>query len=224
VSRNKRKKNKPKIPQSGNKKVKGEDPRTSELIDGLKGVAIDWIEKPNLYLKTVYSIIWLYFIIRVFITDIDLNIATSYFSIDNSTYVIGRALLIALILMVYWQIMGTKEIIKYSILFFVFPFHPIGFKIAKFFVWRVPKYLIKKEDYYFIYSYIDVIISCIVHIKNRLTFLILFCIGIFLLTKLNGIYLYVPILIFVVLQISHIIKRYRETFSPIKVFQMKVVN
>ena len=168
------------------------------------------------------AIIWLYYITRVFLTDVDLSFFTQHFSINKGTYILGRFLLISSLLLLYWQVVGNKKTLKNLIILGIFPFYPVLFKIGKYFTWIIPKYLLKRKDSYIVYVYIDTIISNIVNIKIKLIKILVLLIGIFVLNNTIGNWLYISIGLFSILQLAHLYKRYNETFSPLKVFQMKV--
>ena len=114
-----------------NKGLENLDPRTSKLIAGLINTALQWIEKPDRVLNFVFGITWIYIFFRLFITDIDLEIFTKFENVNPSTYITGRILLFLVFISLYWNILGTKQFLKNSLLFILFPIFPVGFKFIK---------------------------------------------------------------------------------------------
>lgn len=205
-------------------KPKLEGKKDSELLHNIKEIGLDWIENPHTLTKTIYALIWLYFFIRVFITDLDLCIVQSFVQINDRTYVFGRALIFSSFILIYWHFTGNKKTIKNLFLLLFYPIYPVFFNIAKYFTWTIPKLLLNRKDSYIIYAYIDTLITNIVNIKTRLIKLLLLLIGIFILYNFTGYWLYTSLSFFCIIQLSHLYKRYNETFSPLKVFQMEVAQ
>jgi len=204
------------------KGLKALDPRTSKLITGLINIAFQWIEKPDKVLNFAFGITWIYIFIRVFITDIDLELFSKLENVTPSTYITGRILFFLAFIALYWNTLGTKQFLKDSLLFLLFPIFPVAFKLIKFITWTIPKYLVTKQDIYTAFYYIDSIIINIVQSKTRTTIFTFFLISIFLMIKLQDLSLSIPITIFIALQLYHLKRRYDETFSPIKVFQLQI--
>ena len=172
----------------------------------------------------VFGIIWSYFLVRIFVTDIDYTLALEFTDIRRSTYIVGRFLLISTLIITYWISSGNKHFLKNVILLIAFPVFPIGFYVIKYIIWELPKYLLKKNSYYFLYTYIDAIITFIVKFKSKTIEIFVFINAVFLMKVLTGNYLYIVVCVFVIIMANHIYKRYKEAFSPIKVFQLQLIN
>ncbi|WP_236977359.1 hypothetical protein [Membranihabitans maritimus] len=219
----KRKASKNYIPKSKRQQPKQNDLKL-EFLDYYKQHLSNWFEKPNLKLITLFAFIYLYFIIRIVFTDIDFYLASRLFNISRGSYVTGRLLLVFSIISIYWLRSGNKRLIKNFILLVVYPFYPVLFKILKNLIWDLPKKLIRRNNFYFLFLYFDSLISLVVKLKYKVISVLFFLNAIFFMTVLKGHYLLIPIALFLVILFRHLHRRYKETFSPIKVFQLQVQN
>lgn len=172
--------------------------------------------------RLLFGVIWFYFIIRVFITDIDLLLTYKYLSLTPSVYITLRILLTSLIILFIWIKAGNIRFWKNVGSFILYPIYPGATSIVKTLFWSVPKEMIDRKWQSLLYNYIDWTISFFVKFKYTLSKFILFLLAFILLFSLESYFLIIPILIFIILQVAHLYRRYKETFEPIRVFQIKL--
>jgi hypothetical protein len=170
----------------------------------------------------LFFFFWLYLLIRLFITDIDLLLATRL-GIQNSRLFISlRFISLLIIFFLIWIYIGNKRFWKNVGLFVLFPIYPGGWIFVQGICGNLPEFLLAKNLHFTLYSYIELIINFIFEFKRTMLKILVFILAFIVLFNLNSYWLLISIVIFSFLQISHIIKRFRQTFEPIKVFRIKI--
>ena len=170
----------------------------------------------------LFFLAWLYLIVRVFFTDIDLLIAREMGLNNTILYLILRVLVISSLIIILWLKIGNLKFWKNIGFFFLFPIYPALWLVAKKMLWSIPIYLYKADFQLLLYFYLDSIIDFFVdfkHIFLRNTLLVLAFVGVF---TFNEYWVIIPILFFGMLLIMHLIQRLKQTFSPIKLFRLNL--
>lgn len=163
---------------------------------------------------------WLYVLIRLFITDIDLLVAENLGIQNVPLFVTLRLLILLIIFFLIWKTIGNKRFWKNIGLFFLFPIYPVGWVLTKGFAFYLPGFLLYSNLHFTLYSYIELIITFIVDFKKTSLKILLFVLAFIILFNLDSYWLIFPIIIFSFLQLNHIHKRYKQTFEPIKIFRI----
>lgn len=165
---------------------------------------------------------WLYILSSIFVTNIDTIIVSEYNIISTTKYITFKFLILLFLLALTWLIIGNKRFWKNIGLFFLFPLYPGFWVLIKNFLWKIPKLLFKRKWHVLLYYYIELLISFFVEIKINIIKLSLFILSILFMYNLSLNWLYIPIVLFIILQTIHIVARFKETFSPLKIFKMPV--
>lgn len=169
----------------------------------------------------LFIFIWLYFLIKVFITDFDLLIAKSL-GIQNITlFIIVRFLSFIIVLFLLWQRFGNKRFWKNLGLFFLFPIYPVLKYFVQFFILYLPNLLISAKLHFLFYSYAEFSIYFISKFKATSLKIFSFVLAFVLLYNLDSIWLIISIIIFISLQIDHLHLRYEQAFGPIRILRIK---
>ncbi len=169
-----------------------------------------------------FLFIWLYFSLRLFITDIDLRLSIKHFNTDEHKYILFRFFLIWLLLLGTWIAIGNKRFWKNIGLIALFPFYPILFSLAKFFIWKLPENLIKYKKYYLLLAYIDTLILFLVKFKSTLFWSIFFVLSVMGMVSLQSYWLIIPGLGFLLLLLRIVFNNYNEISEPVRLFQINV--
>ena len=150
-------------------------------------------------------------------------IILSFFPIQVSPiYILVKLISINLILFLVWLKIGNIRFWKNIGLFFVYPFYPLAWKLIVRLIWKTPKKLIRKKRFVALYYYIETLVDFVLSFKSKVVISLLFVLGITLLIVSKGYWYLIPIIIFSFLQIAHLIKRFNQTFSPLKVFKISI--
>jgi ABC-type multidrug transport system fused ATPase/permease subunit len=180
-------------------------------------------KKKNKNLKNaLFTIIWLYFLSRLIITDFDLLVANHYLHINPILYSSLRILFISLFILVVWMRIGNKRFWKNFGLFLLFPIYPGLYNVLKTLLWTIPSKLIKHKKTATLYNYIEWYFDFFFHFKRKMAIGIIFLLSFISLYSLGSQLMVIPIILFSFLQISHLRRRYNETYEPIKIFQLKL--
>jgi len=178
--------------------------------------------KKRKWKSLLFFFIWVYFLISVFITDLGTLMVLNYKITNINTYIIFRLLFIVLLLLSTWILIGNKRFWKNVGLFFLFPIYPGLWIIFKNFGWKLPKFLLVHKWHLLLYYYIELAISFFVKFKFILFRIALFILGFFSLFKLKKLWLLIPMIIFASLQMFHLVRRFKEAFSSLKIFKMSI--
>jgi len=172
--------------------------------------------------NTIFFFVWLYILTSIFFTSID-SIILSFFLIQLSlAYILIKFLCIGMIFFLIWLKIGNLRFWKNIGLFFAYPFYPLAWKLIVRLIWKTPKRLIKKKRFVALYYYLETLVDFFYSFKRKIISGLLFILGIILLVVSEG-YLYlIPIFIFSLLQVAHLVKRFNQTFSPLKVFKISL--
>ena len=171
----------------------------------------------------IFFFVWLYWIVRFFITDIDLLIITKYSIFGVGEYLVGRLLISFIFLFIVWKSLGNKRFWKNFGLLLAFPVYPGFWTFFKTMSWKIPNFLINNRLNYLLYLYAESTVTLFVKFKTVLLNFFLF-ITAFLITiyATNELLLTFGIILLLLLQFLHLKKRVNELFGPIKIFQMEL--
>lgn len=172
--------------------------------------------------KTSFLVIWLYFILRFFITDIDGFFFPEKMNISSKIYILLRLLICSGLILLIWLYLGNKRFWKNVGLFFLFPIYPIGWTLVKNSFWDFPNFAFRYKLDFLLFSYFDAIISLLVRFKITLLKWIGFITATVLMISFDNEVLYFSIALFSILQLSHLYKRWLELFGPVKLFQINL--
>lgn len=184
------------------------------------------VQKKDKNLRTskivIFSLIWSYTFIRFFFTDIDGLLLSKNLKIDLSVYVSLRLIFFTLIIFFFWLRLGNIRFWKNLGLLFLFPIYPFSWKVLKKFLWDTPKYLFDKKYQVALFYYLEFVIGFFVDFKYIIFKWALLILSFITLFSLDGYWLVIPIAVFTFLQINHLVKRFKQTFSPIKIFRLNM--
>jgi len=180
------------------------------------------VKKRKIPKRILFAFIWLYLVVRMIITDIDLFIVRSYYEINPVLYVTLRLLILSFIVLAIWIKIGNKKFWKNFGNFLLFPLYPGLFNILKVLLWGIPSKLINNKKTSLLYNYIEWYLDFFFNFKKSLIVGIVFLLSFISLFTLESHYMLIPIGLFTVLQILHLKRRYNETYEPIKIFQIKL--
>jgi len=107
-------------------------------------------------------------------------------------------------------------------LFLIFPIYPGLWLLIKGVVWEIPKYFYKKNLQLVLYYYLESILGFIFNFKFVVLKFAIFFLAFTGLFAFSGLWLVIPITLFLILQIAHIYKRIKQTFSPVKIFRLEL--
>ncbi|HRD82119.1 MAG TPA: hypothetical protein PLL53_15275 [Saprospiraceae bacterium] len=169
--------------------------------------------------KLLFSFFWAYFIARIFITDIDLIIAKNN-GIHPFSYLTLRIVIFFLIVFFTWIKIGNTRFWKNIGLLLLHPFYPLIWIFTKNIFWEIPKTLYNNRMQVLLYYYVEGIIAFFTKFKFIIFKFLLFIFGFHILFTFDTYILFLPIFIFSFLQMAHLAKRFRQTFSPIKIFNL----
>jgi hypothetical protein len=169
-----------------------------------------------------FSLVWLYILSSVFVTNIDTLLISEFQIIGTTKYITFKFLVFLLLLTVSWLIIGNRRFWKNIGLFFLFPLYPVFWIFLKNFLWNIPRILLMWKWHILLYYYIELLISFFVKIKFNTLKFSLFILSFLFMFNLHSNWLYIPIVLFVILQTIHIAARFKETFSPMKILKMPV--
>jgi hypothetical protein len=171
----------------------------------------------------IFFFVWSYWIVRFFITDIDLLIIRKYSIFGLGEYLIGRLLISSILLFIIWKSLGNKRFWKNFGLLLAFPIYPGFWAFFKTISWNIPNFLINNRLNYLLYLYVESTVTLFVRFKTVLLNFLLFVTA-FLITiyATNGFLLIFGMAILLLLQFLHLKKRVNELFGPIKIFQMEL--
>lgn len=170
----------------------------------------------------IFGFIWLYFIVSIFITNIDSLIIVHFNLISLTLYSTLRFLIILLTGFTTWIFIGNKRFWKNLGLFFLFPFYPGVWIFVKWIFVSIPKFLVKRRMTIMLYYYAEYIVNFLVEFKFAIIKIALFVTGFIIMFRFDSLWLLISILIFSFLQISHLYGRFKQAFSPIKVFRISL--
>lgn len=171
----------------------------------------------------LFLVIWIYFFIRIFITDVDLLIFKSLIRITTVDYILIRGVSFLLILLITWYKIKNKRFWKNVGAFFLFPFYPGIWNVIKSIVYTIPKWLIINRQNYLLYVYAEKIIGFFAKFKLKLINFTLFASAIYItLFSDNNILLAIGITLLFYLQLHHLKIRWDELIGPVKVFQLEL--
>ena len=186
---------------------------------------IDKKKRRKRKIKNVFFFfIWIYILSSIFVTNIDTIIISEYNIASTSKYITFKILILSLLFALIWLRIGNKRFWKNVGLFFLYPIYPGAWIFVKNFIWGLPKYLMKKKYYLLLYYYLEIFISFFVQIKTIIIKFSLLVLSFLLMFSLKNNWLYIPIIFFIILQIVHIIKRTKESFSPMKIFKIPIAD
>jgi|GEM_PF-3111390 len=174
----------------------------------------------RMFKRLIFSTLWLYLIIKLFIVDVDIWIAKSLGLQNTSIYLILRLVVFSTVLFLLWKVIGNKRFFKNLGLFLIFPIYPGFWLFIKFFLWTLPSFLAKRNLHFVLYSYIELIINFISEFKKDMLKIIAFITSLFILFNLDSYWMIVTMVLLTILQISHIHRRYKQAFGPMKIFRM----
>ncbi|MDD3939628.1 MAG: hypothetical protein PHF49_03185 [Patescibacteria group bacterium] len=184
---------------------------------------VDKKKKRKRKIKNVFFfILWIYILSSIFVTNIDTIIISEYNIASTSKYITFKILIFSLLFALVWLRVGNKRFWKNVGLFFLYPLYPGTWIFVKNFIWGLPKYLLKKKYHLLLYYYLEIFISFFVQIKTNIIKFSLLVLSFLLMFSLKNNWLYLPIIFFVILQIVHIVKRTKESFSPMKIFKIPI--
>lgn len=172
--------------------------------------------------NSLFLLMWLYLLTNIFISDFDILIVNSLGVLDLKFYVILRFLIVILILFVVWVIIGNKRFWKNIGLFVIFPIYPSLWFFLKNVFWNIPEFLLYRRWHVLLYYYIESVIKFLYEFKWIQIRTLLFIIGFLIIFIFSSYWLLIPIAIFTYLQFHHIYIRFKQTFSPIRIFKIKV--
>lgn len=178
-------------------------------------------KKYSITKRILFSLVWIYVLIRVFITDVDAVIADKLGISNVPLYAVIRLLFISLIIIVTWIRIGNSRFWRNVMLFFVFPLYP-NFLILIKKLFQIPKYLYQNKKTTLLFYCLETIITFLASFKSNIAKITLFLLGIIGLAYFKGYWLIIPICTFSTIQIMHLYKRVSQSFSPIKFFGLKV--
>ena len=211
------------IKYKGGKPIKGRNPRAkTNFPDSTWKELVAIFTNPKKITFWIHLIIWSYILSRLFLTDLDLLFFSDYLNISKSKYVFYRNIFFLSAIICVWYSIGNIRFYKSVALFLLFPFYPVSIKTIQLLIWKVPKYLILKKYDFLFFTYIDKLISFAVNLKTILLKAVLLLLAFTILVGFEGTILWVSIIIFIILQVMHLYKRYEETFAPIRVFQISL--
>ena len=182
------------------------------------------VSKLKILKKPLFLFVWVYFFLRFFITDIDGVYFPEKINISLKLYVLLRLLICSGLIFLIWLYLGNKIFWKNVGLFFLFPIYPFGWQIAKNGFWDFPNFAFRHKLDFLLFSYFDGIISLIVRFKVTLLKWIGFITATVIMISFEGKVLYTSIVLFSILQLSHLYKRWLELFGPVKLFQINMSN
>lgn len=171
----------------------------------------------NGYKNLFFGILWAYILIKFFFVDIDIALAKSVGLNNISAYLTFRFIIVSVILLVIWKIIGNKRFFKNLGKFIIFPNYPGAWLLIKFFFWTIPNLLINKKLHFFLYSYIESIITFIAEFKTITLKIFAFVASFIFVFYFTSYCMIIPISLLLTLQILHIYKRYKQVFGPIKI-------
>lgn len=172
--------------------------------------------------ELVFLLIWSVIFIKLFIGDIERIFFEKH--LPEFEYLLNyRFVFYSFILVVLWYFLNTKRFLK-NILYVVgFPFYILIWKIPKFFFWRIPKYMIIKRNWIFMYSYINSFINHFWSFKFNVFRDLLMIIGVILtFTSTNKYLLYIALISLLFLLIVLIYKKFKVAFQPLGLFRLNV--
>nr|WKN37460.1 hypothetical protein K4G66_01890 [Tunicatimonas sp. TK19036] len=171
--------------------------------------------------KILFSIIWLYIVTRILVTDIDALIIYNLGLSDISLYAILRLLVITLVVVITWIKISNIKFWQNMALLAVFPLYPGFYTVAKK-IFQVPKYLYQNRKTTLLFYSLEVIVTFFVNFKSNVAKIILLLLGMIGLFYFDNYWLFIPICTFSIIQLSHLWKRFKQSFSPIKFFGLKM--
>lgn len=180
------------------------------------------IRRKKTFKRFLFFSLWFYFISRVFITDIEIFIIAKYTSFNPFLYAFYRLIFLSLVSIAVWLKVGNKKFWKNIGLLLIFPIYPGTTIIIKKMLYDVPKFFVRKKWNSSLYSYLNLILKFFFNFKFIVGKGLLFLLAITFLYTSNFILLSISGTIFLCLQILHIRKRYKETFKPMKIFQINL--
>lgn len=173
--------------------------------------------------RIFYALLWLYLLIRIFITDVDYLIVDGLFGVSVLHYSLGRVAIVLAVIIVVWKKVGNKRFWKTFFSFLSFPIYPGFWQVLKSIMYAFPKYLLEKKQTYFLYVYTEYIVELVVRFKVRMLGYIIFWSGVLLSIFSNYNFLLgFSICLLLISQWRHLAKRWNELFGPLKVFQIEL--
>lgn len=170
--------------------------------------------------KVIFSILWIIISINIFLVDYDYLLLNKVFEIRPILYSGLRFIGLVSILLITWFLLGTGRFWRNFGRFLLFPLFPILAYSIKYIIWDLPKILWKKKLYYSFYVYIDTFASIFLNFRSHLTRIILFLIATIVMFVFSNEALFISITFFTVTLIWHLVNRFRETFEPVRIYQL----
>lgn len=167
----------------------------------------------------IFGVIWIYFFVSIFITNLDSLVIVHFDILSLQLYSTLRLLFILIAGFTVWILIGNKRFWKNIGWFLLYPFYPGLWIFVKGIFWSAPKFLVKKKLTILLYYYAEYIVKFLVDFKYVLLKFALFVAGIVIMFRFESYWLLIPIAIFSGLQLTHLYLRFKQTFSPIKVFK-----
>lgn len=96
--------------------------------------------------RFVFDFLWLYLVIRVFVTDIDLLLLIKYTQVNAISYLVVRILVLSALFFLFWLRVGNKIFWKNVRDFLIHPLYPRALLFIKILYWDIPKKLINKLE------------------------------------------------------------------------------
>lgn len=173
--------------------------------------------------RIAYFLIWFYLFVSITFINPDSFLLNKIFGIPILLYSFIRLLALTLIFLIIWRRVGNLRMWKTIGSFVTFPIYPGIWAFIKSVVYYIPKNLIRIKSYYFLYIYVDFVISFFVKFKSMIISASIFSLGILLsFYTNNAISLIIAILLLSTSQLIHLKRRWNELFGPLKIFQMKM--
>lgn len=174
----------------------------------------------KIFKNYLFFILWIYLIIKLFVTDIDILLARSFGLQNISVYLILRFITLSIILLLIWKTLGNKRFFKNLGLFFLFPIYPGFWIFSKFSFWTIPSFLIKMKFNFILYSYVELVLNFIAEFKKSMLKIFVFVAAFFIIYNLDSYWMIVSMILLFMLLFSHVYRRYKQVFTPIKIFRM----
>ena len=172
--------------------------------------------------ETIFFLFWAIVFTKLFIIDLEAAFFQEYLP-EHTDLLKYRIFVYLLLTVILWYVLKTKRFLK-NILFLIgYPFYFFFWTLPKQAFWKIPKYLVAKKQWLFIYAYINSIINRIIQFKFNLLKGSLLIITIILTFRFqNSIVHYIALAIDLILLILLIFKRISTSLRPISLFRLNL--
>lgn len=169
-----------------------------------------------------FFLIWTIVFTKFFIIDVEAAFFQEYLP-EHTDLLKYRVFVYLLLTVILWYVLKTKRFFKNTVFLIGYPLYFLFWTLPKQTFWKIPKYLLVKKQWLFLYTYINSIINRLIEFKLNLLKGVLLVFAIILTFRFqNPIVLYIALAINLILLLLLIYKRISISLRPISLFRLNL--